>query len=553
VASVSCIYGMGAPEEYQRLTLPLSAGGHVNREEAIRRLVEMQYTRTPLSLGRGQFRVRGDVLEVCPASGGPVVRVELFDEEIERIRLIDPITGEITGEEAELTLFPANHYVTNEERLDEALAGIETEMEERIAYFKERERWIEAERIHQRTRYDLEMIREVGSCSGIENYSRWLDGREPGQPPYTLLSYFGKDWLMVVDESHIGLPQIHSQLHGDRSRKQNLVEFGFRLPSAFDNRPLSFAEFEERLPQVICSSATPGPYELEHADRIVDLVVRPTGLVDPQIIVRPVKGQIDDLYAEIRSAIDRGERTLVTCLTQRQSEDLAGYLKGLGVKTHYLHAQIDTLDRPKLLRDLRTGEVDVLVGINLLREGLDLPEVSFIAILDADQVGFLRSATSLIQIIGRAARNVNGRVIMYAERVSDAMAAAIGETDRRRAKQVAYNEAHGITPETIRKAVRELIRAEVDEEPNAAGAPLSPAAALGLPADVPIEVLMASLEQEMRAAAAELNFERAAELRDAIQTLAGGGTVGLASGATESRKRDIGTAAGRGKGRARRR
>jgi excinuclease ABC subunit B len=546
VASVSCIYGIGAPAEYQRVTLALRAGARMDRDEAIRRLVEMQYTRTPLTLARGQFRARGDVLEVCPASGGPVVRVELFDDEIERIRLLDPTTGELTGEEAELTLYPANHYITNEERLAEGLAGIEGELDERVAYFKQRERWLEAERINQRTRYDLEMIREVGACSGIENYSRWLDGRQPGEPPYSLLSYFGDDFLMIIDESHISLPQIHSQLAGDRSRKQTLVEYGFRLPSAFDNRPLSFEEFEQRVARVIYSSATPAAYELAHAEAVVDLVVRPTGLVDPEIVVRPVKGQIDDLYAEIQTTIARGERSLVTCLTQRQSEDLAAYLKQLGVKTHYLHAQVDTLDRPRLLRDLRLGVVDVVVGINLLREGLDLPEVSLIAILDADRVGFLRSATSLIQTIGRAARNVNGRVVMYAEGVSPAMREAIDETSRRRAKQIAYNEAHGIQPETIVKAIRELIRADADEAQPAVAAP-APVS------DLPPEVLLRLLEQDMRQAAAELDFERAARLRDQIRDLQAGGTVGLASGAEEGRHRDVGTAAGRGRGRARRR
>ena len=551
VASVSCIYGIGAPEEYQRISLTLRPGAFQRRDEMLRRLVEMQFVRTPMSLARGQFRVRGDVVEVCPASGGPVVRVELFDDEVERIRLIDPLTGEITGEEAELTLFPANHYVTSEEKLDDALAGIEAELAERIAYFKERERFLEAERIAQRTRYDLEMIRETGSCSGVENYSRWLDGREPGTPPYTLMSYFGDEFLLVIDESHIAVPQVHSQLAGDRSRKENLVEFGFRLPSAFDNRPLSFEEFEQGMPQVIYSSATPGPYELSRVERAVDLVVRPTGLVDPEVIIRPTRGQIDDLYSEIRTTIARGERVLVTCLTQRQSEDLATYLQNLGVKTHYLHAQVDTLERPQLLRDLRTGKVDVMVGINLLREGLDLPEVSCVAILDADQVGFLRSATSLIQTIGRAARNVNGRVIMYADRTSDAMQAAIEETNRRRAKQQAYNEAHGITPETVRKAIRDVIRAEVEDE----AAPTTPAAPVisGMEPGMPREVMLSILETEMKAAAAELNFERAAELRDQIQALAAGDTIGLASGASESRKRDIGTAAGRGKGRGRRR
>ncbi len=547
VASVSCIYGIGEPDTYQKMSLPLIAGHSLPRQELMRQLVDMQFTRTPMSLARGQFRARGDVVEICPASGGPVVRVEMFDEEIERIRLIDPTTGEVAGEEAELTIFPANHYVTSEERLDGALVGIEEELKERMAYFRERERFLETERISQRTRYDLEMIRETGSCAGVENYSRWLDGRAPGSPPFTLMDYFGDDYLLILDESHLAVPQVGGQLAGDRSRKENLVEFGFRLPSAFDNRPLSFEEFEARMPQVIYSSATPGPYELRRADEVVDLVVRPTGLLDPEVIVRPTKGQIDDLIGEINATIERGERTLITCLTQRQAEDLAAYLKNLGIKTHWLHAQVDTLERPVLLRDLRLGVVDVLVGINLLREGLDLPEVSLVAILDADQVGFLRSTGSLIQTIGRAARNVNGRVVMYADRMSDAMREAIDETNRRRAKQLAYNEAHGITPETVRRAIRDLVRAEVPEEEAAPAAAPAPAAATveGYDPDLPPEVLAGLLEAEMRAAAAELNFERAAQLRDQLKALASGGKVNVA--ATESARRTPGAKRRRGR------
>ncbi len=514
VASVSCIYGIGAPSEYQAISLRLEAGAELDREQAIRRLVEMQYRRTPMQLARGEFRVRGDVVEICPAAGGPVVRVELFGDEVDRIRLLDPLTGEISGEEAELTLFPANHYVTSEERIDGALEGIAAELEDRIVYFRQRERWIEAQRIEQRTRYDMEMIREVGACSGIENYSRWFDGRQPGEPPFTLLDYFGDDFLMVIDESHIAVPQVHAQIGGDRSRKDSLVEFGFRLPSAYDNRPLSFEEFEQRLPQTIFSSATPGRYETERSSRIVDLVVRPTGLVDPEIVIRPVRGQIDDLYREIRDNIDRSERTLVLTLTQRQAEDLAAYLENLRVNAHWLHAQVDTLERSSLLRDLRMGTVDVMVGINLLREGLDLPEVSLIAILDADQTGFLRSETSLIQMIGRAARNVNGRVIMYADQITPAMQAAIEETNRRREKQLAYNAEHNITPETIRKAIRDVIRSSepADEEPQ-------PAATRARQEGVPLAAVVASLEQEMNQAAAELDFERAAELRDQVLEL----------------------------------
>lgn len=513
VASVSCIYGIGRPADYQAISLRLRAGGAGDRDSIIRRLVDMQYRRTNMYLERGDFRVRGDVIEVLPAAGGSVVRIELFGDEVDRIRLLDPLTGEITGDEAELTLFPAEHYVTPEERLEAAIEGILDELDERVQYFRQRERWLEAQRIEQRTRYDLEMIREVGTCQGIENYSRWLDGRKPGEPPYSLLDYFPADYLMVIDESHIAVPQVRAQLAGDRSRKDSLVEYGFRLPSAYDNRPLSFPEFEERMPQVIFSSATPGEYERACAQRVVEVIVRPTGLVDPEVVVRPTRGQIDDLYREIRANIDRGERSLVLTLTQRQAEDLAAYLANLRINVHWLHAQVDTLERSALLRDLRLGKVDVVVGINLLREGLDLPEVSLIAILDADRAGFLRSETSLIQIIGRAARNVNGRVIMYAETITPAMQAAIDETNRRRERQMAYNAEHGITPETIRKAVRDVIRPSEKEEEEAPAPVVEEA--------VPTEAILAALEREMREAAAALDFERAAELRDRIRELRG--------------------------------
>ncbi|MBW3625584.1 MAG: excinuclease ABC subunit UvrB [Armatimonadetes bacterium] len=522
VASVSCIYGLGSPQEYQQSHLYLRKGGSYNRNECLHRLVDMQYTRNDIQLSRGTFRVRGDVLEIHPADEEKfLVRVEFFGDEVERIAIVDPLTGEIQDERERITVFPASHFVAGEERIKIALKNIEEELAERVEYFQSVGKLLEAQRIEQRTRYDLEMIREVGFCSGIENYSRHLDGRAPGTPPHTLLDYFPDDFLVVVDESHQTLPQIRGMYEGDRSRKTTLVDFGFRLPSAMDNRPLRFGEFETRIGQAIFVSATPGPYEKAHSQRMVEQVIRPTGLIDPVIEVKPTRGQIDDLIFQIRQRVEQKERVLVTTLTKRMAEDLSEYLKELGIKVHYLHSEIQTLERTEILRDLRLGEYDVVVGINLLREGLDLPEVSLVAILDADKEGFLRSETSLIQTIGRAARNVQGKAILYADRITDSMARAIEETNRRREKQLAYNREHEITPETVSKAVRDLLPMEGLSHAAAVREAKAGYSAEKEPELTPEQAgaVIEALEAEMKRAARELKFEEAAAIRDRIQKL----------------------------------
>jgi excinuclease ABC subunit B len=517
VASVSCIYGLGAPDQYEEIVLRVRVGETVERDEILRQLVRMQFHRNDYALERGQFRVRGDVIEVHPVDEELITRIEMFGDEIERITVLDRVTGEILEEKQTTVVFAATHYIASRERMEQAVKTVEAELEERLAHFHREEKLLEAQRLEQRTKYDLEMLREVGYCQGIENYSRHFDGRAPGAPPYTLLDYFPRDFLMVVDESHQTIPQLRAMLEGDRSRKLSLVEHGFRLPSAYDNRPLSFTEWEQRVSQVIYTSATPGPYELAHSTQVVEQIIRPTGLVDPEIEVRPTANQVDDLIAEIRDRSAKNERVLVTTLTKRMAEDLAEYLAELGIRVHYLHSEVQTLDRMELLRDLRLGAFDVLVGINLLREGLDLPEVSLVAILDADREGFLRSTTSLIQTVGRAARNVNGRVIMYADEVTAAMAEAIGETNRRRAVQSAHNAEHGITPATIEKAVRDTIRAQQETQRRALKTvTLEAAQELEGPG---LETVITSLETQMREAAQQLDFERAAALRDEIAEL----------------------------------
>ena len=512
VASVSCIYGLGRPEDYRAMSLTVRLGEERDRDEILKRLVELQYERNDLGFSRGSFRVRGDTIELIPIYGERIARIELFGDRIERIVELDPLTGRAIEEREALTIYPASHFVTPKEKLEWAISSIEAELEERLEYLRSRGKLLEAQRLEMRTRYDLEMIRELGYCSGIENYSRHLDGRAAGEPPATLLDYFPEDLLLVIDESHQTIPQLHGMFNGDRSRKEVLIEHGFRLPSALDNRPLKFEEFEGKINQAIYTSATPGPYERAHSRRIVEQIIRPTGLVDPQVLVRPVEGQVDDLIAEIREVAERGERALVTTLTKRMAEDLTDYLVDLGIRARYLHSEIETLDRVEILRDLRLGEFDVLVGINLLREGLDLPEVSLVAILDADKEGFLRSETSLIQTIGRAARNVRGKVILYADTLTNSIREALAETERRRKIQLGYNERHGITPETIKKAVRDILQ-EVREEPvkhEAEAKRLAPQQ---------LAELIAELEGEMFAAAKRLEFERAAVLRDEIKEL----------------------------------
>ncbi len=517
VASVSCIYGLGSPEMYQEIILDVHTDQHVDRDEILRQLVRMQFSRNDLAPDRGEFRARGDVIEIHPMDQDLITRIEMFGDEIERIMVLDELTGEILDQQDRTIVFPATHFVASRERTEQALGQIKQELQERLRSFEEQGRLLEAQRLEQRTRYDMEMIREIGYCQGIENYSRHFDGRASGEPPYTLIDYFPDDYLLIIDESHQTIPQLRAMHEGDRSRKKSLVEHGFRLPSAFDNRPFNFREFEQRATQVVYTSATPGPYELERTEQVVELIVRPTGLVDPPVEVRPTQGQIDNLVAEIKQRVDKEQRVLVTTLTKRMAEDLTDYLAELGVRVHYMHSDVQTLERSELLRDLRLGEFDVLVGINLLREGLDLPEVSLVAILDADREGFLRSETSLIQIMGRASRHLDGEVIMYADRNTAAMQAAIDETERRRRKQIAYNEKHNITPQTVQKAVRDTIRT-AQEARKRAVAEIMPAAPEEMAVDE-LSDIIAALEAEMKQAAQDLEFERAAQIRDEIKEL----------------------------------
>jgi excinuclease ABC subunit B len=517
VASVSCIYGLGSPEAYGKVVIVVEKGQAVRRQALLRQLVESHYERNDLDLKRGAFRVRGDTVEVMPAYGDTAVRLSFFGDEVERLTELHPVTGEILADLERVEIYPARHFITEDEKLRAAVVDIEAEAAERVAWFRAHDKPLEAERLEQRTRYDLEMMREVGYCAGIENYSRHLDRRAAGSPPWVLLDYFPPDYLLVLDESHMTVPQVRGMWGGDRSRKQVLVDFGFRLPSALDNRPLSFEEFEEHMGQTVYTSATPGPYELERAERVVDQIIRPTGIVDPQVEVRPVQGQVDNLLTEIRVRVARGERTLVTTLTKRMAEDLADYLHEAGIKVHYLHSEVQTLERVEILRDLRLGTYDVVVGINLLREGLDLPEVSLVAILDADKEGFLRSDTALIQTIGRAARHVQGLVIMYADHRTESMERALRETDRRRAKQIEYNREHDIEPVSIVKAVHDLTeRVRSEGEPEAA-----PGVTRGELPRAEMERLVHELEKEMRTAAQALEFEKAAMLRDQVYELRG--------------------------------
>jgi excinuclease ABC subunit B len=548
VASVSCIYGLGTPQEYVDRMLKVKVGDTMERDQLLRKLVGMQYTRNDIAFTRGTFRVRGDTIEIIPQYEEHAVRIEMFGDEIERLSTLHPLTGEVISEDDELYVFPASHYVAGDERMERAIAGIEAELAERLAELERQGKLLEAQRLRMRTTYDIEMMRQVGSCSGIENYSRHIDGREAGTPPNTLLDYFPEDFVLVVDESHQTVPQIGAMYEGDMSRKRMLIDHGFRLPSAADNRPLTWDEFAERIGQTIYLSATPGRYELERVGGdVVEQVIRPTGLVDPQVIIKPTKGQIDDLLEEIRVRTDRAERVLVTTLTKKMSEDLTDYLLENGVRARYLHSEVDTLRRIELLRELRIGEYDVLVGINLLREGLDLPEVSLVAILDADKEGFLRSPTSLIQTIGRAARNINGQVHMYADKVTNAMQHAIDETNRRREKQIAYNTARGIDPQPLRKKIADILDAIIREDadtqeliggggrqqsrgksPVPGLSSRARAAAQGAGESAPGErgeargdlvSLITQLTEQMHAAAAELQFEAAARLRDEIKEL----------------------------------
>ncbi|HOM42242.1 MAG TPA: excinuclease ABC subunit UvrB [Bacillota bacterium] len=514
VASVSCIYGLGDPEDYKSLVLSLRKGMVKDRDEVLRKLVDIQYDRNDINFVRGTFRVRGDIVDIFPAaSSDKAIRVEYFGDEIERILEIDSLTGNITGERQHVYIYPASHFATTQAKLEAAISNIEAELMQRVKELKEQDKLLEAQRLLQRTNYDIEMMKEVGYCSGIENYSRHISGRAPGSSPFTLLDFFPKDYLLIVDESHVTIPQVRGMYFGDRSRKESLVDYGFRLPSAFDNRPLNFEEFEQRLNQVIYVSATPAKFELERSTCVAEQIIRPTGLVDPEIEIRPVKGQIDHLIGEVRERAANNQRVLVTTLTKKMAEDLTAYMKELDIKVRYLHSDILTIERMKIIRSLRLGEFDVLVGINLLREGLDLPEASLVAILDADKEGFLRSEISLIQTVGRAARNVDGKVIMYADNITDSMKRAISETNRRRKIQMDYNEKHGIEPQTIRKAIHEIIEATTAAEESAK---------YGIKHDVEfmrkddLLRLIAALEEEMKDCARALQYERAAELRDKI-------------------------------------
>ncbi|MFS0878893.1 excinuclease ABC subunit B [Bacillus sp. 7586-K] len=519
IASVSCIYGLGSPEEYKELVVSLRTGMEIERNQLLRKMVDVQYERNDIDFRRGTFRVRGDVVEIFPVSKDEqCIRVEFFGDEIDRIREVDALTGEILGEREHVAIFPASHFVTREEKMQKAIKNIEAELEEQLAKMRENGKLLEAQRLEQRTNYDLEMMREMGFCSGIENYSRHLTLRPAGSTPYTLLDFFPEDFLIVVDESHVTIPQIRGMYNGDQARKQVLVDHGFRLPSALDNRPLRFEEFEKHIKNIVFVSATPGPYEIEHTPKMIEQIIRPTGLLDPTIDVRPIEGQIDDLIGEIQARVEKNERVLITTLTKKMSEDLTDYLKEIGIKVNYLHSEIKTLERIEIIRELRLGKYDVLIGINLLREGLDIPEVSLVAILDADKEGFLRSERSLIQTIGRAARNANGHVIMYADKITNSMELAINETKRRREIQEAYNKKHGITPQTIQKEIREAIRATMAAEDQEEYETSVSKTITKLPKKER-EKVISDMEAEMKEAAKALNFERAAELRDLILEL----------------------------------
>ena len=512
VASVSCIYGLGNPEEYEGLSISLREGQQLERDDLLRQLVDIQFTRNDFEFDRGSFRVRGDTVEIIPAAEQEkALRVEFFGDEIDRISEIETLTGNVLRYLNHVLIFPASHYATSKDRLDRCINQIEQDLSQRLIEFRENDRLLEAQRLEQRTNYDIEMLKEIGYCSGIENYSRYFDGRSEGEPPFTLMDYFPKDFIVFIDEAHVTVPQIRAMYNGDYARKRTLVDYGFRLPAAFDNRPLKFHEFEQRIGPTIYVSATPGPYEMQRAEQVVEQIIRPTGLIDPEIIVRPADGQVDDLIGEIHKCVERNERVLVTTLTKRMAENLTGYLRELDIKVEYLHSDVETLERVKLIRSLRLGEFDVLVGINLLREGLDMPEVALVAILDADKEGVLRSETSLVQTIGRAARNVDGRVIMYADSLTDSMKKAIDETNRRRGIQQAYNEEHGIVPQTVRTAVRELM--EVSRAPGDEPIPNMD--------DTERQMAIDRLEEQMLAAAASLDFEKAAKYRDELLALKG--------------------------------